>query len=291
MLSILIATYNYNVVPLVNELLKQLQKTSVDFEIICYDDASKSELNVNNQQINAFGNCIFKTLDNNIGRSSIRNLLAKNAKYNWLIFLDGDVMPTSEHFINNYVDVINDNKKEVFCGGVQYEQKPENEKFLHYKHGRRNEEITVLERNKKPFKYFFTSNFLINKAVFSEVIFEEKLTKYGREDMLFAIDLKKRGYQIIHIENTIYHLGIEKDDVFVNKTKQAMENLIFLEKEHLLKVQEANLLRLVKVLKRCLMSNFIASLANYFEAKTKEKQSLFFLDCLKVSYLCKLIKN
>ena len=41
MLSILIPTYNYNVVPLVLELHKQCLECEIDFEILCQDDASK----------------------------------------------------------------------------------------------------------------------------------------------------------------------------------------------------------------------------------------------------------
>ena len=291
MLSILIATYNFNSVPLVNELNHQLIDAKINYEILCYDDASKSKLNKYNHAINSIENCTFLELDKNLGRSAIRNLLAKKAKFNWLIFLDGDVMPASKNFIQDYSKLINENYKTIYCGGVQYEIKPENQKFLHYKHGRKNEEISVDKRNQRPFKYFFTSNFLIHKSVFSKVVFEERLTKYGREDMLFAIELKKNSYDVKHLDNAIYHLGIEEDDKFIRKTKQAMENLIFLEKENLLKIKEAKLLRLVKLLKRLRVSNFTANLSNYFENRVKKNQSLFFLDCLKVSYLCKLIKK
>ena len=52
MLSILIPVYNYNVVPLVLELHKQCLECEIDFEILCQDDASNSELNEENEIIN-----------------------------------------------------------------------------------------------------------------------------------------------------------------------------------------------------------------------------------------------
>ena len=52
MISVLIASYNRNVVNLVNELHSQLIKTKVSFEIICFDDASRSASNINNIEIN-----------------------------------------------------------------------------------------------------------------------------------------------------------------------------------------------------------------------------------------------
>ena len=44
MLSILIPIYNYNSYPLVQELHKQCLESDIDFEILCQDDASNSEL-------------------------------------------------------------------------------------------------------------------------------------------------------------------------------------------------------------------------------------------------------
>ncbi len=40
MLSILIPTYNYNIVALVSEIHRQISNTEIPFEIICLDDAS-----------------------------------------------------------------------------------------------------------------------------------------------------------------------------------------------------------------------------------------------------------
>ena len=103
MLSILIPTYNYNIVPLVRDLRSQLHKENIIFEIICIDDASQSELNLINEEINSFEFCSFSSLEKNFGRSKIRNFLAKKAKYEWLIFLDGDVLPAQSSFIFNYL--------------------------------------------------------------------------------------------------------------------------------------------------------------------------------------------
>ena len=51
MLSILIPIYNYNAYPLVLELHKQCLECEIEFEIICQDDASGSDLNIENEKI------------------------------------------------------------------------------------------------------------------------------------------------------------------------------------------------------------------------------------------------
>ena len=291
MLSVLIPTYNYNTLPLVKEIKRQVEVAKIDFEIIVLDDGAKSNLNIENSNINNLDNCSFLELEKNIGRSAIRNLLAFKAKYDWLLFLDSDVMPTSSNFIYNYLREIEKGEHKVFCGGIRYKRETKNRDFLHYKHGVKNEEINFVDRNKKSFKYFFTSNFLIAKSVFNTIKFEEKLLKYGREDFLFALNLESEGYKIVHISNEIFHLGIVDDQTFINNTKQAMKNLIFLKEKGLLKSQETTLLKFLKIVQMIKLNLFLGNLNSYFERKALQKKSIFYLDCLKLSYLCYLNKK
>ena len=289
MLSVLIPTYNYNSFNLVKELHEQLSKLNTVFEIVCIDDGSKSRLNEFNQEINSLTHCSFSELKENIGRSSIRNLLSKKAKYNWLLFLDADVMPVNKNFISKYLSkcILS---KNVFCGGLKYIRSKENSNLLRYKYGVNYEEVGLKKRSNYPYKYFFTSNFLISRDVFNEIQFEEKLRKYGREDLLFSLNLKSKGFKIIHIKNEVYHLGIDDDMTFVSKTKQAMENVAFLDNEKLLFKEDSKsgLLRIVSLLKVVGISKTIGRLNHFFEKKAIKNSSLFYLNCLKVSYLCSL---
>jgi glycosyltransferase involved in cell wall biosynthesis len=287
MLSILIPTYNYNAFTLVQELHQQLLRSTVLFEIICIDDGSKSELNKSNQEINLLSHSSFIVLNENIGRSAIRNYLSKKAKYNWLLFLDADVKPVGNDLIYNYLSAIH-HSGNIFCGGIKYLESDENKKLLRYKYGINYEEIKIEKRKEQPYKFFFTSNFLISKDIFKTIQFEEKLKKYGREDLLFSLNLKNKKHNVVHLENEVYHLGIDDDATFVSKTKQAMENIAFLEQENLVSSKEGNLLKSVNYLKSFDVSKTIGKLTPYFERITIKKASLFYLNCLKVSYLCYL---
>jgi glycosyltransferase involved in cell wall biosynthesis len=287
MLSILIPTFNYNAFSLVKEMHHQLILEAFDFEIICLDDASHSALNTKNEEINTLSFSSFKSLEKNVGRSAIRNLLANSAKYKWLLFLDADIIPVKPNFIKNYTVCF---KKDniVFCGGILYQNKKENFGLLRYKYGKRHEEIPLEKRNGSSGKYFFTSNFLIQKEVFNTVKFEEKLTQYGREDLLFALELLQKDYEIKHLNNEVYHLGIDENTLFVSKTKKATENLIFLESQQSIEVKEMPLLNLVKIISGVKMTKIVAKFYPIFEKLSIQKSSVFFLNCLKVSYLCHL---
>ncbi|UAM97029.1 glycosyltransferase [Polaribacter litorisediminis] len=291
MLSVLIPTYHYNALLLVQELHRQLLLENFIFEIICFDDGSKSTLNTENEKINLLHCALFKSLPKNIGRSAIRNLLAESAQYQWLLFLDADVAPVHANFITKYSACFYQTKT-VFCGGLLYQNKKENLKLLRYKYGKKHEEIPLEIRKKSPKKYFFSSNFLIKKEIFKTVRFEEKLKKYGREDFLFSLDVHKAGYKIEHIANEVYHLGIEENAAFVSKTKKAMENLIFLCNQNLIDEKGITLLNFTKKIEKIKMTKIAASFYPFLEKLVIKKASVFFLNVLKVSYLCHLkLKN
>ncbi|PQJ69472.1 glycosyltransferase family 2 protein [Polaribacter butkevichii] len=287
MLSVLIPTYNYNAFFLVKKIHQQLILENITFEIICLDDGSKSPLNVKNKEINKLSFSSFKSLEHNIGRSAIRNLLAQKATYDWLLFLDVDVIPVKSNFIKKYINCFAKDKT-VFCGGLLYEDKIENVKLLRYKYGKKHEEISVEKRIENPDKYFFTSNFLIQKEAFNSVKFEEKLILYGREDLLFSLELINKEYNIEHISNEVYHLGLDKNDLFVAKTKEAMENLIFIDKQSLIDTTEMPLLGLVRKISAVKMTRIVGMFHLFFEKLAIKKSSVFFLNCMKVSYMCHL---
>lgn len=287
MLSVLIPTYNYNAFFLVEELHKQLILETIIFEVICLDDGSNSALNAENKKINTLDFSSFNPLSANIGRSAIRNLLAKKAKHKWLLFLDADIKPVKPNFIKSYIACFKTDNT-VFCGGILYQNKKENFSLLRYKYGKKHEEISLEKRNKNSEKYFFTSNFLIKKIVFNEINFEEKLIKYGREDLLFSLELIKIGYQIKHLNNEVYHLGIDENVLFVSKTKKAMENMVFLDKMHLINAEDMPLLVLVRRISLFKITKIVAKFYPIFEKLTVRASSVFFLNCMKISYVCYL---
>lgn len=222
MLSILIPTYNYNAVPLVLELKKQGLECNIEFEIIVFDDGSKLFLE-ENQKINSFEKCCFKVLEKNIGRSAIRNLLAKKAEFEWLLFLDADTIPVHSNFINNYIESINA-EYQVVLGGYRYENhKPKDEFTLRYKYGKEREEKTDSERNLNPYQFIFSGNILIQKNIFLGTNYAYDNSFYGM-DVYFAYQLFKKNIVVLHIENPIYHLGLETNTIFFEKSLKAVES-------------------------------------------------------------------
>ena len=283
MLSILIPVYHYNALPLVNELIKQCNFSGITFEILCQDDASNSQENILNQEINLISNCSFFINVNNLGRGKNINSLAQKAKYDWLLILDCDTFPTDSNFIQNYVDVISSSSKNILFGGIIYEdKKPEKEQLLRWIYGQKRETSSIL-----------TSNLLIQKNVFLEHPFDESITKYGYEDLCFFSVLKKNNYEISQIENPTFHLNLETSEVFLNKTKIALENLIFLYNSNKISGDDSKIIKTFELLKNLKLTRFLAFLFKKNQSKIErnllsEKPSLFLFDLYKLGCFCSL---
>lgn len=286
MLSILIPVYNYNTFSLVNELVKQCNLNGINYEILCQDDASNSLENLINQEINLLPNCLFFINDINLGRGKNINSLAQKAKYDWLLILDCDTFPVHPNFISNYIEKVSKNAQKVFFGGILYEdQKPKKEKLLRWIYGQKRETQSIL-----------TSNLLIKKKVFLKFPFDESITKYGYEDLAFFSVLKSNKIEISKIENPTYHLNLETSELFLSKTKTALENLFLLYHENKISKKDSKIIKVFEVLKAFKMTGFASSLflknkKKFEENLLSQKPSLFVFDLYKLGYFCTLKKR
>ena len=98
MLSILIPTYNYDCRRLVSDLYQQAEQAGIEYEIIVADDASPTYIyKEKNREINHLPNCRLIELQENVGRSRIRNRLADEALHEWILFMDCDAEVISKN--------------------------------------------------------------------------------------------------------------------------------------------------------------------------------------------------
>ena len=292
MLSILIPTYNYSILKLVSRLHKQIENTGIEFEIICLDDASET-LFFENDTINSLRNSSYKILETNIGRSKIRNLLARKAKYDWLLFLDADVLPKSENFISEYISHINNEEKIVYGGILYQEEKPSTEKLLRWIYGKNREALPFETRNKNPYLSFLTLNFLIRKSVFEKISFNETIPNLRHEDTLFSYNLMQKNIKIVHINNPIYHLGLDDFDLAIKKENEsllALKNLIDNELITFDYVRISKLVSKIKDLKLLFAFSFFYKITRFIFLKnlSSKNPSVFIFDLYRLGYLCTL---
>jgi glycosyltransferase involved in cell wall biosynthesis len=297
MLSVLIPTFNYNIYPLVKQIHAQLSKTDYVYEILCLDDHSTDQETVTlNQAINELSNATYTILPENIGRSRIRNLLARRATFSWLLFLDADVLPVADDFITKYVSTISE-EKEVIYGGILYEQtKPKKENVLRWIYGKEREALTVAQRQQASYLRFLTLSFLIRKDVFQKVKFNEDIPNARHEDTLFANDLKNMEIHMTHIHNPVYHLGLDTSEGFIHKSMESVEVLILFLKNELIAPDD---ILITKVFARCkkfglnhLLSIMYSWFGKFFKRNLlSNNPSMFVFDLYRLTYLCYLDKR
>lgn len=229
MLSILIPTYNYDCRNLVSALHQQAEQAGITYEIIVADDASPTYIyKERNREINTLVHCRLIELTENIGRARIRNLLADEAQYPWLLFMDCDAEVISPTFIADYLQHTD---VEVICGGLCHaDTLPSPTVSLRYAYEKRaDKHRTAKHRAKRPYEQFTPFNFCIRRDIFKAIRFDESVCGYGHEDTLFGIELMRQQAQTRHIDNPLRHIGLEPNEIFLEKTRSALRNLATME--------------------------------------------------------------
>jgi len=287
-ISVLIPTFNTDVSPLVDFLLRHHDFSSFKMEIIIWDDAS----NIASLGQWDYENISFFTSPLNMGRSKTRELLAEKAKYSYLLFLDADVLPVSTLFLAQYLQHASEDS--VLVGGIRYEsKKPESKRYFRWFYGKAREEISVENRLNNPYNHFMTGNFLVPKSIFLQFPLHDVITGYGHEDTLLGYKFQQAGIPIRHIYNPVFHLGLEENEIFFAKSKEAVFSLLRLKQLGYTVpsklISGYNLLEKLNLVTSCavfypvfesrFIKNYIFS-GNIF--------SLFFFDLSRLLYFCKL---
>ena len=290
MISILIPCFDYNAYPLVGVLEKQALMLKIDFEIISIDDGSFSTKNNVNQKINLLTNSKFIESKKNIGRINNRLLLAEKSQYDWLIFIDVDTFPNEENFLLNYIKQLD--KASMVIGGCLY-KKPENKNFnLRYKFGKEREEINSNIRNKNPYKYISSCNFMCKRNILIDVLSSIKTISYGN-DYVFGSLLKKMGVDIKHIDNPVLINNIDENQIFIKKTHNALDNLIYSYKNKIIKKHSISILWAYIILDNLLLRNIFVYITDLFKSHLSKNlyskdPNLFLFDLYRLNYLCKI---
>ncbi|MCT2408693.1 glycosyltransferase family 2 protein [Chryseobacterium antibioticum] len=296
LLSICIPVYNFDVRGLVSDLKKEIDAIGIDAEIILIDDASDESYKKINQILqNEVENFIF--LENNMGRSRIRNLFQKYAAGEYLLFLDCDGKITEKNFLKNYTEFVQKDKdtKVIYGGRTVLGRAPASEYYLRWKFAVERENLPVELRLNKPYLSFQTNNFIIKRDVFEKIHFNPDFQKYGYEDLLFAMDLKSEKIKIDHIANPILNNDLESNSVYLEKVVESVESLAKMLKDESLKskLSEVKLVRLYSKLpfKPFIQMFLQDTILNIFKAKLlKGNVNLRYLDVYKLGLLIKSMK-
>lgn len=296
MLSVLIPVFHWDPSSLVRDLQQQLDQSGLEYEIIISDDtpsAHKPEYQIHLESRPEIY-CTFR--GTSLGRSANRNRLADNARYPYLLFIDGDAGVAHPDFISRYASQLGQGK--LLAGGTLYPDQIPDDPALHlrWKFGKSREQKSALERQKNPWRSFSTFNFVVPAEIFKKIRFNEEITGYGHEDTYFGFQLKNEGVPIIHLDNGLCHLGIEPAEQFLLKVRESVQNLYELQKTGTLPPEMIQDIKLLKKYRSARLTGTRGLLKLLFRVfhKSVEKRlkqpdpSLFLLDLYKLGLICQI---
>lgn len=243
-ISILIPTYNQICLELVKSLQAQaMSLPSLDYEILVADDGSTNLSTVEaNKGINALPQCRYIIRSHNAGRAAIRNFLAQQAQYDWLLFIDSDMTVRKSNYLYLYLTYINDLQLDkehlrkapqgidILYGGytIAYAQS-DTLRYLFESKSPQNADYRL--RLAHPFQDFHTSNFLVRRDIMLRYPLDKRFKQYGYEDVLWGKNLKEKGILIQHVDNPLSMESFETNRVFIEKTEESLRTLYRFQKD------------------------------------------------------------
>lgn len=288
MLSVLFPVYNWDISQLAKEIHSQCVAQSIAFEIIAVDDCSpNTEIKNTNSKIH-LDHFRWIELTENVGNAEARNILARTAKNDWLLFMDADMMPAADDFIQHYLHEIQMNDFDIMSGGILYELEVSSDYKLKWLHGTKTEQQI---ENKNPYLEIRGNNFLVRKEIFLQNPLGGLPENYGYVDTHFGLKLKQAKARVKIIDNPAIHLGLETNQRFVEKFKTALRNAYWMMNNQPEMADNLKIIKVYKKINRLKLRKPIAVFYRMFEKQMlgnlhSKNPSLFVFQVFKLAYFC-----
>ena len=225
-ISMLIPVFNADCSALLADLLSQAVKLEgVEWELCVAEDGSSDtdSIAANEAQLQG-AHCRHLVYSQNVGRARIRNRLAREARGEWLLFIDSHMRVGKSDFLRTYLSapdaevvdgdyVVAADASEWSCS-LRYCY----EKACEHRHD-------AAARSKQPYAGFHTANFLVRRDFFLQNPLEESFSEYGYEDVLFGARMEQQEANILHIDNPVEFRFFESNSRFMDKTDAALRSL------------------------------------------------------------------
>lgn len=291
MLSILIPTYNTDITALVTSLLDLTEKEGIVYELIFCEDGSTLSKDKNSTLV-ALPNVRAIKNESNLGRTATRSILANSAQYDWLLFLDADVLIDNKLFIKNYLTTLQSDSA-IIVGGTSYVNIPPQHKELRWKYGRKREAKNAELRMETP-SYIISQNILVKKEVFNKIN-SIKTRRYGL-DNIFSYQVYDQKINVVHIDNPIVHMGLEENLIFLDKSLQAVDTLIHYERSGMISTDFTSLQKAYQKLRKFRLDLLYPTFYSLFKLGIQQnivsnRPSLFQFDLFRLNYYIKCKKN
>lgn len=294
-LSILIPVYNWDVSSLLEHLVSQTRclQNSNSLEIIVMDDGSSWRYEISSSLLDC-PLIHYHAFDENRGRAAIRQMLLNESAGECVLFLDADMLPDDDCFLQRYVEHA-EAGNDIVCGGISYLQhRDEGGDFSFYLYkSAKTEAIPAEKRRRAPWRYLFTSNVMVRRQVAETVPFDCRFSGYGFEDIEWGLRLSEI-YKIQHIDNTCTHMGLQTQKQTFAKMRESIDNYVLLLTLHPRQTERSSAVRtsrFLNILPTFFLHRLDRVLSALFFAAPSHALSFVFFQCDKMILLAKALKE
>ena len=233
-LSIAIPFYNDDPGDLVRAL-NPLIGADKSIEVLLFDDcSSQTHLNaLTGRTIRALtAPARLISAQENVGRAHGRNILAREARGEWILYLDADMSPTDDAFLATYLEAMETSGLDAIFGGYMTRTRHADQNLaLHAALASASDHCDAATREKIGATAFCSSNLLARRELMLDVPFDTGFVGWGWEDVDWAV-AASRQHKLGHIDNPALHDGLQTVEVLLDKFRAGATNYARMLEKH-----------------------------------------------------------